>query len=59
MIKYKIILLILAILFIFRIKIVSFICWKIWDFSERLHIPLGKFAPIIFNGMMEQWGKKQ
>lgn len=35
------------------------ICRFIWWFSETFGIPLGRFAPIIFNGMMEEYENRR
>ena len=31
---------------------IKIICSFIWDMAELLHIPLGKFAPYVFGGMI-------
>lgn len=36
----------------------KFIGKIIWDFSEFFHIPLGNFAPIVFEWMIGRKGKK-
>jgi len=36
----------------------KFICRCIWDLSEWSHIPLGRFAPVIFGGMIGCKGKQ-
>lgn len=35
-----------------------FIFKTIWDLSEFYHIPLGRFAPYVFNKMIGSKGKK-
>jgi len=36
----------------------QFVASLIWNTSENLNIPLGKFAPSIFNWMMGSKGKR-
>jgi len=36
----------------------KFICRCVWDFSEYFKIPLGRFAPMIFAGMIGCKGKE-
>jgi hypothetical protein len=40
-------------------KLIQMLASCIWNTSELLKIPLGRFAPIVFNLIMRQRGNKQ
>ncbi len=37
---------------------ISWLCGLLWVLSEEIGIPLGRFAPYVFGGMIGRWPRK-